>query len=129
VARSSDRKLPSPTLRQAQGRLSRKRREKWGNHFNVSVNFNVKAKININGKGNGQECPFHTGWAAEASVYFLVDLVAALKRGATQRAKQQVRLGSAQGQHQHQLQRQRQRTRVSAPHKPWRAARLDRTSE
>jgi hypothetical protein len=64
VARSGYGKLPSPTLRQAQGRLSRKRREKWGTDFNVSVNFNIKANIKINGKGNGQECPFHTGVAA-----------------------------------------------------------------
>jgi hypothetical protein len=58
-------------LRQAQGRLSRKRREKWGTHFNVSVDFKIKANIKINVKGSGQECPLHTGWAAEAAVYFL----------------------------------------------------------
>jgi hypothetical protein len=64
VAGSGYRKLPNPTLRQAQGRLSRKRREQWGTHFNVSVNFNIKANIKINGKGNGQECPFHMGVAS-----------------------------------------------------------------
>ena len=35
-----------------------------GNHFNIRVNFNIKGNIKINGKGNGQECPFHTGVAA-----------------------------------------------------------------
>jgi len=49
-----------------------------GHAFFVSVNFNIKTNFKIIGKGNGQECPFHTCWrrfarigsAAEAASYF-----------------------------------------------------------
>jgi hypothetical protein len=60
------------------GQAFSQRTLEMGHAFFVSVNFNIKTNFKINGKGNGRECPFHTGVASlrlagrlKPPVYFL----------------------------------------------------------